>query len=550
MMRLRLLILFVLLAVSCTNSTKPACLVENRYGALQMNVDGKPFLMLAGELHNSSASTVDYLEKIWPKIKSLNLNTVLIALAWEQFEPQEGSYDFTLIDAIIDGGSRYGVKVALVWFATWKNGDSSYVPSWVKSDRQRFFRVVDASGRELETVSPFCDAACDADARAFKTLAAHIRDYDKKRVIIAYQPENEVGAFSDMDYSRAGISALSSKVPSALMEYMKANVNSLRPELVTVWAYGGFRESGTWEEVFPDKAAAKHYCMTWQYATYVNKVATAARREYDLPTFCNAWLVQYPEEVPGKFPNGGPVSAVMDIWKAAAPAVDILSPDIYLPDFKAVAADYHRSDNPLLVPEAAMKIENAYYTFGAEDGICFSPFGIEDGIGNYEFGDGYKVLAEMAPLILEYQGSRNISAVSGSCGDADYVLDYDDFVIRISFNSPNAYGIIIRTSEDTYVVCGTGLVVKYESKFKEKTIQIENVLEGGYKDGLWYTTRQMNGDETDHNKELRVFGRATELDERVENYTAKHSSETFVYSPETFKHVYSAGIYKVKTYWR
>lgn len=544
------LIASALLAISCTDAAEPAYLAENEFGAVQMVVDGKPFLMLAGELHNSSASTKEYLDPIWPRLNSLNLNSAMVALAWEQFEPVEGQYDFSLIDAIIDGGRRHGIKVGLVWFASWKNGASSYVPSWVKHDRERFFRVVDAQGNELETVSPFCDAARDADARAFKALAAHIREYDKQRVIIAYQPENEVGAFADMDYSESGLAALHSQVPLQLLDYMVENKATLRPELLAAWTEGGFKTAGTWNEVFPDLVKAKHYCMTWQYATYINTVSAAAREEYDLPTFCNAWLVQYPGEAPGRFPNGGPVSCVMDIWKAGAPYVDILSPDIYLPDYKSIVADYHRNDNPLLVPEAAMKIENAFYTFGAEDGICFSPFGIEDGVGNYEFAQGYKVLEEMSSLILKYQGSGNIYAVTGAKGDADELIDCGDFVMRVMFNTPNAYGIIIRTSEDTYEICGTGFYVRYESALEGKVLQIEQVLEGGYDDGQWYTYRYMNGDETDHNREVRVYGRMTELSERVENYAAKHSSETFVYSPETFRKIYTAGVYKVKTYWR
>jgi len=544
------LIVSAFLAASCTECVEQAYLAENEHGAVQMIVDGEPFLMLAGELHNSSASTEEYLDAIWPRIKSLNLNSLMVALAWEQFEPIEGEYDFSLIDAIIDGGNKYGIKVGLVWFASWKNGASSYAPSWVKHDRERFFRVVDAQGNELETLSPFCDEARDADARAFKALAAHIREYDKDKVIIAYQPENEVGTFSDMDYSSAGLAALASQVPSKLMAYMLENKEDLRQELSAAWAEGGYMEKGTWNEVFPDMVKAKHYCMSWQYATYVNAVAEAAREEYDLPAFCNAWLVQYPGEAPGRFPNGGPVSCVMDIWKAGAPAVDILSPDIYLPDYKGIAADYHRDDNPLLVPEAAMNIANAYYTFGAEDGICFSPFGIEDGVGNYEFAQGYKVLDEMSPVILKHQGSRNIYAVTGARGDVDQLIDCGDFKMRIMFNSADAYGIIIRTSADSYEVCGTGFYIRYESDLDGRIIQIEQVLEGGYKDGEWYTERYMNGDETDHNREVRVYGRVTELGEKVENYAAKHSSETFVYSPETYRRIYTAGIYKVKTYWR
>lgn len=109
--------------------------------ALQLIVDNEPFIMIAGELHNSTASSVKYLETIWPKLVDMNLNTVLATVSWELFEPEEGVYDYSHIDALMNGARTNGLKLVVVWFGSWKNGESSYVPLWVKKDTKRFFRV-------------------------------------------------------------------------------------------------------------------------------------------------------------------------------------------------------------------------------------------------------------------------------------------------------------------------------------------------------------------------------------------------------------------------
>jgi hypothetical protein len=104
----------------------------------QMMVDGKPFLMLAGELHNSSASSIEYMKPVWTKLSDLRLNTVIGTVSWELLEPQEGKLDFTLADAQIREARQRNLRLVLIWFATWKNGNSSYAPLWVKADPHRF----------------------------------------------------------------------------------------------------------------------------------------------------------------------------------------------------------------------------------------------------------------------------------------------------------------------------------------------------------------------------------------------------------------------------
>lgn len=199
----------------------PSKLIRNENGSWQLIVNGKPFIMLAGELHNSSASTTEYLNSLWGPLKTLNLNTVLAPIAWEQFEPQEGTFDYTLIDSLINGARKNGLKLGILWFGSWKNGESSYAPTWVKEDTKRFFRVKNADGKDIETLSPFCENTMKADAKAFKVLVEYIKKVDRETgTVIALQPENEVGIFQDMDYSKASLKVYEQEVPQALIQYI------------------------------------------------------------------------------------------------------------------------------------------------------------------------------------------------------------------------------------------------------------------------------------------------------------------------------------------
>ena len=531
----------------------PSKIVINKHGAQQLIVNGKPFIMLAGELHNSSASTIEYMNQLWAPLKTLNINTILAPIAWEQFEPQEGVFDYTLIDNMISEARKNGFKLGILWFASWKNGESSYAPTWVKHDTKRFFRVRDKNNKEIETISPFCEASMKADAKAFAVLMEYIKKVDGDAgTVIAMQPENEVGVFQDIDYTKASLAAFGKQVPQALIRYMKDNRSLLKEELSSVWEKNGSKTSGTWKEVFGDNPCAKNFFMSWQYASYIDYVAKAGKEKYALPMFANCWLVQKPEDLPGVYPNGGPVSRVMDIWKAAASNIDVLAPDIYLPDFKNIVKEFHRKDNPLMIPEARMESSWAFYAFGQHHALCFSPFGIEDGVGNFTFSESYKILNELMPLITEYQGSNRMVGFMLDKDEKEHTVVMENYVVKItneSGNNPNAYGLIIQTNDNEFIFAGMNFRVNITSN-TNKTGYIEQVWEGRFTNGQWVPTRLLNGDETFHNAALRAMGRQTFTRENSGNYDADHTTEIFVYSPMTYKPVWTPSIYKVTTYLR
>lgn len=517
----------------------------------QLMVNNEPFIMIAGEVHNSSASTIEYMEPLFPKLKAMNLNSVFVTTAWEQIEPMEGVYDFSLIDAIIDNAKNNNLKVCLLWFASWKNGESSYAPLWVKKDTKRFFRVKTKEGKEIETLSPFCEATKIADAKAFAALMKHVKEYDKDQTVILMQPQNEVGMFQDIDYNPISLKLYEQTVPSQLMDYLKKNKNHLMTYVTEAWSKSNFKTKGTWKEVFGDTPEAKAFFTTWQYATYINFVAKSGREQYNLPMMVNAWIVQKPEDLPGVYPNGGPVSRVMDIWKAAAPAIDIQSPDIYLPNFKEIVAMYHRDDNPLLVPESSAIVGRAYYAFGQHDAICFSPFGIEDASDNFVFTKSYEVLNEIQHIIKKYQGTGKMIGVLKEGDEASTEAILGDYKLNIVYEKPwePCFGIIIQTSEHEFFVAGMNLKISFQSIKKNTIGYIGQVWEGRYEKQKWVPTRLLNGDETWHNAVLRAFGRTYETGEDIVK-VAKKEGEPDAYSPATKQKIATPGLYKVITYER
>ncbi len=476
----------------------------------QLIVEGKPFLLIAGELHNSSASTLEYVTPVLSRVRAMGLNTVLAPISWEQFEPREGEFDYTLIDGLIEGCQERDLKLVVLWFATWKNGQSTYAPMWLKRDTDRYRRVQKQNGERLETLSPFCEATRDADSRAFAALMRRIRQIDQRSTVIMVQPENEAGIFLEMDYGAASLAALDASVPERLMSHLVEHAGELDPRLAATWGDRGTPTKGSWREVFGDNPAAREYLTAWHTASFINHVAAAGRAEHPLPMFVNAWLVQKPSDLPGVYPNGGPVARVIDVYQAAAPELFTLAPDIYLPNFKEVCARYARTDNPLLIPESTVDAGRAFFAFAEHDAICYSPFGIEERAdGDLAFQQAYRVLHELKDTVLAHQGRGSMRGFLREGDEMTHRIELGHYRVDVFYERTDApsYGLIVQTAEDEFLVAGVNLRVEFQALDPSVVGYIGHVREVVRRDNEWSTLRVLNGDETFHHSSLRVFGR-------------------------------------------
>ena len=511
--------LMVALCVGCGAVASDIPHLQKKGTATQLIVDGKPFIMLGGELHNSSSASLAYIAKVWPKLKSLNLNTVLAPVSWEQFEPEEGHFDFTLIDGLIKQARQQDMKLVILWFGSWKNGVSSYAPEWVKRDAVRFPHAQGSSNRNTKDIlSTLSDVNRDADARAFAALMRRVREIDgRQHTVITVQVENEVGIKPEIrDLSATADMAFQAAVPKELLDYLSAHRAILHPELLKRWEAGGFRTAGTWSEVFGGSLGADEVFSTWHYAGYINTVVSAGKKEYPLPMYVNAWL-PWPQGKAGNYPNGGPVAHMHDIWRAAAPDVDILAPDIYLPDFKGVCAEFARNGNPLLIPEALRdegSPARAYWTFGHHHGLCFSPFGIESVAEDHPIRDAYALLAQLAPMIGAAQGTDRLTAVfqqDAGLEKPEETVTVGEWNVLVKYakaglpkdGKPGA--LIIQTAAEEFIVAGQGVEVGFGARTPgPRQTDILSIDMGRVEKGVFVSELRLNGDETGANYRAKI----------------------------------------------
>jgi len=522
--------------------------------ATQLTVDGKPFLALTGELGNNAATSVEHTKSIWPRLKASNLNTALVGVSWAQIEPVEGKFDFSVIDGVIQQARAQDMHMVILWFASWKNGFSSYTPDWVKKDFERFPLVQINKGKSIAMLSPLSTVNRDADAKAFAALMRHLRETDGQvHTVLMIQVENEVGVLRDSrDRSPAANKAFAAPVPKELMDYLQKHKDTLISEFAEVWKAHGSKTSGTWEEVFgpgkpdtlelavrtlappmtqEDKDAAWHkltwpadeFFMAWQYARYVGKVAEAGKAEYAIPMYANAWLQQPDHGWPGTYPSGGPLPQVMDVWKAGAPAIDILAPDLYLTQvLTELCTRYTRQGNPLFIPEtsgAAEATSNVLYAIAQFNAIGFSPFYIERQVGpEFQLGKTYAQIAGMLPIILDNQGKGTMAAARFTAENASQKIKLGNYTAEISIarsrRAPGAVAlpataILISTGPDEYFIIGDSLNVTFSPNGPgPEQVGLGTVEEGSFVDGKWVPGRRLAGDDTEQGETsgVRVAG--------------------------------------------
>lgn len=430
-------------------------------GCCQNPQSVQPAVLFGGEMHNSNASTPESIDSSLDIAVALGYNCVLAPVSWAQTEVAPGVFDFSLVDHLLKAADKRNLYLGLLWFGTWKNGESSYPPLWI---RQQSEYAIAPDGTETTAISPFCETALEADKAAFSALLAHLKKADRAHRVLNIQVENECGAFIERDSS---------------------------PKALKAWKEGGWAQSE--DPLAPQKFMAE------AFARYVDEVAAAGKAQYDIPMFANAWLK--PADAPyGKYPNGGPRIAVLDVWKANVNHLDWLSPDIYDRGFASFCEAYSQ-DQPLFIPETSRQAGRYHYAFGEAHAKGVFCFGYEESYDDPYYVQECRVFSELLPYLEKGYPTRGFFREPRvHVGDEVFSLDMDGvkFDVHCIDGEKNAHGIIIKTASNEYIVAGVGAWIDFGPVVKLASCE-------ELRDGIVWQV--LNGDETAHHNMLYLRGR-------------------------------------------
>ncbi len=506
---------------------------DGRYALL---VDGAPYLMLGAQSNNSSDWPAT-LPKVWSAIEYIHANTLETPIYWEQFEPRPGQFDYSQIDTILAQARQHHVHLVLLWFGTWKNGSQHYMPEWMKLQPGLYSHVTNKDGELVDSPSPFATASLEADIRAFTAFMQHLKTADPERTVLLVQVENETGTWGTLrDYSPAANKLFESPVPPEVLKAMDKQPSS---------------PSANWEDVFgPGEADVDFHA--WAVARYVQQIAAAGKAVYPLPLYVNAALRDPFKGAPGSYESGGPTDNVLNIWKAEAPAIDILAPDIYTPDtasYLKVLDLYHRPDNALFIPETSGTPTGARFFFSALglQAIGYSPFGL-DYTRSHRAPEGektppetfleptarnYRLIGPMMRDIAELNYQGKLQAVAEIEGQPTQTLHFGPWDAVISYGGtlrggalkgnpePTGRALVAQLKDNQFLVTGFDCRVDFRpagTEEQRKSSRIVNgtgqipsaqidgqwqhrqflrVEEGSYENGVFTFARILNGDQTD-----------------------------------------------------
>lgn len=485
---------------------------DGRYALL---VDGAPYLMLGAQINNSSAWPA-MLPKVWPAIEAIHANTVEMPVYWEQMEPRRGHFDFTIVDTLLAQARQHHVHLVLLWFGTWKNGSSHYMPLWLRNSPEMSPHVIGANGRAVDSPSPYSAETLGADVSAFAALMRHLKAADTLRTVLMVQVENEPGTWGSVrDFSPEAQKLFEAPVPAELLTALHKQVTG---------------PPTNWHDAFGEDADVCFHA--WSVARYIQQVAGAGKSVYPLPLYVNAALRDpLKPALPANYETGGATDNVIPIWKAEAPAIDILAPDIYMNDrerYLKVLDLYRRPDNPLFVPETSRAPLVAPFFFEAlgRGAIGFSPFGVDFTSTSQDpqrpqpskeslapFALNYELIAPMDSEIARLNFEGKLQAVSEEKGKPVQTMDFGTWEATVEYGRPQfgrnnsppgnpepvGRALVAQLGDNKFLV--TGLFCRLDFKLSNsastKQRQFMRVEEGSFQNGNFKAIRIWNGDQTD-----------------------------------------------------
>ncbi|MGA2741128.1 MAG: DUF5597 domain-containing protein [Bryobacteraceae bacterium] len=496
-----------LLVAAALFAQSPIPRIIQKDGRYALLVDGAPYLILGAQVNNSSAWPA-MLPKVWPAIEYLQANTVEIPVYWEQFEPEPGRFDYATVDTLLSQAREHRVRLVLLWFGTWKNGSQHYMPLWMKRDPERYPRVIGAKGQQVDSPSPHAAATLAADKRAFGALMRHLKVSDPRRTVIMVQVENEAGTYGSVrDHSPEAQRAFEGPVPAELLAALHIS-----------------KPAANWSEAFG--ADADEFFHAWSVAHFVGQVAAAGKAEYPLPLYANAALRDpLKPGSPSTYESGGPTDNVIPIWKAAAPALDLLAPDIY----QRALELYSCPGNPLFIPETGNLPAGARFFFAAlgRGAIGYAPFGIDyTGFSNAPLGAprlneeslapfalNYKLIGPMMREIARLNFEGKLQTAVEEKDEHSQALTFGPWTAVVSYGVPqfgfgnNPKGnpepigraLVAQLADNQFLVAGFFCRVDFHPSDSApgKRREFRRVEEATYQGGAFKAIRLWNGDQTD-----------------------------------------------------
>lgn len=497
---------------------------------------GNPMIVLGLQAHNSSTGT-PIIDKAIHAVQEFGLDVLEAPVYWYALEPEEGIFDLSSVRDLITRVRAAGLKLIILWFATSKNGHPNYAPDYIKLDPQKYQIAIGADGAPVASLSPHCADTLEKDARAFCKLMEFLKVFDGEcGTVLAVQVENEMGlANTDRDYSAIACADYGKPLPEELLD-------------VTLEDCGECGGNSAWRGRFGRHA---HEAFSaWYHARYIGAIAERGKAVYDLPMFVNVMVGEQNMEEPGANYNAGAaVGRVLGIWKKAAPALDLLCPDIYTPvasEYVRICSRYARPDNPLFIPETApsgdsfaMHAMIAVAAYGAI-GIC--GFGAESALKNDGTltEDAHKMMLSMRtvknlePLLIRYRGTGRVHALVQEEYASHQYLKLGKYHVVANFTNGNrslyglgsqinlrnpendrilherGRGLLVQAGEDEFFLAGAGLSVNfvrrpdpsdtnpYPHLMSRQAGQLNflSVEEGHFENGVWVVDYLRNGDES------------------------------------------------------
>jgi hypothetical protein len=463
--------------------------------------NGQPQLLMAGEVHNSSASTSFSMDKnVWPYVVDIGLNTLLVPVYWEDIEKEPNKYTFDLIDDHLEKAALYDVKIIFLWFGLWKNGLSTYVPSWVKTATTEYYRVVDHKDERINCISPFCEKAVAADCKALSAFSEYLSKHRLKNQVCMLQIQNEVGCLTSRDHSEPAKLCYQEALPKAIKELFPA---------AECW-------TDLSDEIF----------MAYAFSSALEKMAQQVKKWLPIPLFTNAWIQKEGKKA-GEYPSGGPTKAVLPVWQKIATSLNAFAPDIYEENYAEIIEDYQSIPQPLLIPETRKDLKymsNILYAFG-KGAILYAPFGIEDISKDEEdqVDEDYAFLKQLGlekaafnpagsfPYLKKcYALIRSLGHVlldeTSECvpfkkeNDEAFVYQDEAYQLTIKYLSTsdstqlNSAGFFFKQAGSYYFV-GCNIAILHQAVDGKQRSEILQLEEGHFTNGQWIVERVLNGDE-------------------------------------------------------